>query len=73
MQLIWIKNGHCNAAIPPNDFENGCRGLRKWVLKLKQGFAGVQKGVSEMKQGFAGCERAFRIENMVLQGYKGVF
>jgi hypothetical protein len=28
-----------------NSFENGCRGLRKWVLKLKQGFAGAQKGV----------------------------
>jgi hypothetical protein len=57
----------------PNGFENGCRRLQKWVLKLKQGFAGVQKGVLELKQGFVGCERAFRIENRVLQGYNGVF
>ena len=57
----------------PNGFDNGCREVRKGVLKLKQGFAGVQKGVLELKQGFAGCERAFRIENMVLQGYNGVF
>jgi len=62
-----------SAAIGPNGFENGCRGVRKWVLKLKQGFAGLQKGVLKMKQGFAGCERAFRIENMVLQSCNGVF
>lgn len=43
----------------PIGFENGCRGLQKLVLKLKQGFAG--------------CERAFRIENMVLQDYNGAF
>jgi hypothetical protein len=47
--------------------------LQKWVLKLKQGFAGLQKGVLKLKQGFAGCESAFRIENMVLQDYNGVF
>jgi hypothetical protein len=47
--------------------------VRKWVLKLKQGFVGMQKGVLKMKQGFAGCEKAFRIENRVLQGYNGVF
>jgi hypothetical protein len=40
---------------------------------LKEGFAGLQKGVLKLKQGFSGCESAFRIENMVLQGYNGVF
>jgi len=70
---IDFENGRCNAAIGLNDFKNGCRGLRKWVLKLKQGFAGVQKGVLKMKQGFAGCKRVFRIENRILQGRNGVF
>lgn len=32
-----------------NSFENGCRGLQKWVLKLKQGFAGGAKGCLETK------------------------
>lgn len=70
---MFLKTAIAELQSPPNGFENGCRGLRKWVLKLKQGFAGVQKGVLELKQGFAGCERAFRIENRVLQGYNGVF
>ena len=48
-------------------------GAQKYVLELKQGFAGLQKDVLKMKQDFAGCESAFRIENMVLQGYNGVF
>lgn len=56
----------------PNGFENRCRGLRKWVLKLKQGFAGVQKGVLKLKQGFAGCENAFRDDTVINKTFHGL-